>query len=266
ELDPTQPGADAGARGARLHLRADLHRRADELQRPAQPQRLLLRRLHPRQLAQPLPRPVHVRRGGPQHHDRDGCHAGLHGAGHARGVRARAAPLRRSLVHQPAGLPADGGPRDRAGLLAAGALRLGRVRRTARVPDDPHRPHPVLPVLRHRDRAGAPGRHGRQPRAGGPGPLRDAGPDVLAGDLPAGLPGDPRCRPAELLALVRRLHHHQPQRRHHHDVPDVRLGRGAARRADAGERHRHPHVRRLDRDRARRGAPQPPTATGRADV
>ena len=71
--------------------------------------------------------------------------------------------------------------------------------------------------------------------------------DVLAGHLPAGLPGHPRRRAAQLLAVLRRLHHHEPQRRQHHDVPDVRLGCRPARRPDAGQRDRHPDVRDLDR-------------------
>ena len=112
--------------------------------------------------------------------------------------------------------------------------------RRARVLDDPGRAHHVLPVVRRRDRPGAAGRPRRQPRAGGHGPLRHTVADVLAGDLPAGLPGHPRRRPAELLAVVRRLHHHQPQRRQHHDVPDVRLGCRPARRTDAGQRRSAP--------------------------
>ena len=49
-------------------------------------------------------------------------------------------------------------------------------------------------------------------------------PDLLAGDLPAGLPGHPRGSAAELLAVLRRLHHHQPQRRHDHHLPACTSG------------------------------------------
>ena len=75
--------------------------------------------------------------------------------------------------------------------------------------------------------------------------------DVLAGHLPARLPGHPRRRAAQLLAVLRRLHRHQPQRRPDHDVPHVRLGRRAARRADAGQRRRHRDVRGLGHHRRR---------------
>ena len=69
--------------------------------------------------------------------------------------------------------------------------------------------------------------------------------------LPAGVPGHPGRGAAVVLAVLRRLHHHQPQRRQHHDVPDVRLGRRPARRTDAGQRGRHRDVRGLDRHRGR---------------
>ena len=126
------------------------------------------------------------------------------------------------------------------------------VRRAARLLDDPDRPHHVLPVVRGRDGPCAAGRHGRHPRTGGDGPVRDPVADVLAGDLPAGLPRHPGRGAAGVLAVLRRLHRHQPQRRHHDHLPDVRLGCRPARRPDAGERGRHAHVRDRDRDRARR--------------
>ena len=47
---------------------------------------------------------------------------------HPGGVRAGAPRLRRALGRQPADLPADGGARDRAGLVAARAVRRGRPR------------------------------------------------------------------------------------------------------------------------------------------
>ncbi len=81
--------------------------------------------------------------------------------------------------------------------------------------------------------------------------------DVLEGHLPARLPRHPGRRPAELLAVLRRLHRDQPELRDHDDVPHVRLGCRPARRPDAGQRRRHPDVRDLDRDRARRRGPQP---------
>ena len=77
--------------------------------------------------------------------------------------------------------------------------------------------------------------------------------------FPLVLPGHHLGRAAELLAVVRRLHHHQPQRGSGGDVPDVRLGRRATRRADAGQRHRHADVRHRDLDRAgRRARPAAP--------
>ena len=57
--------------------------------------------------------------------------------------------------------------------------------------------------------------------------------------FPLVFPGILGRRAAGLLAVLRRLHRHQPERRPDHDVPDVRLGRRPARRADAGQRRRH---------------------------
>ena len=44
-------------------------------------------------------------------------------------------------------------------------------------------------------------------------------PDLLAGDLPAGPARHPRRRAAQLLAVLRRLHHHQPQLRQRRTFP-----------------------------------------------
>ena len=76
--------------------------------------------------------------------------------------------------------------------------------------------------------------------------------DVLADHLPAGLPRHPGRRAAQLLAVVRRLHHHQPERRDHGDVPDVRLGFGAARHPAADQRRRYGDVPARPDPRARR--------------
>ncbi len=78
-----------------------------------------------------------------------------HRARHPGGVRAGPAPVRGPLEHQRADLPADGGARDRDGLLPAGAVRGHRLRGPAGLRDDPDRPHHVLPVVRGGDRAGA---------------------------------------------------------------------------------------------------------------
>ena len=135
--------------------------------------------------------------------------------GIADGLRAGPPRLRRPLDDEPHHLPADGLTRDRDGLLAAGALRRGRLRRAARVLDHPDRPHHVLHLVRGGHRQSPAGRARRHPRAGGDGPLRQPAADVLAGHLPAGVPRHPRRGPAQLLAVLRRLHHHQPERRHH---------------------------------------------------
>ena len=95
--------------------------------------------------------------------------------------------------------------------------------------------------------------------------LEQAAPDLYATPsqtfwrvtFPLVFPGILGAALLALLAVLRRLHRHQPQRRHHDDVPDLRVGRRAARRADAGQRGRHADVRDLDRDRARRRGPQP---------
>ncbi len=144
--------------------------------------------------------------------------------GHPDRLRPGPARVRRPVGDEPADLPADGVARDRDGLLAAGALRGRRVRRPARLLDDPDRAHHVLHLVRGRHRPGATSGPRRQPRTGGDGSLCHATTDVLAGHLPAGLPGHPRRRAAELLAVLRRLHRHQPERRQHDDVPDVSSG------------------------------------------
>ena len=70
--------------------------------------------------------------------------------------------------------------------------------------------------------------------------------------LPLVFPGILGAALLVVLVVLRRLHHHQPQRGQHDDVPDVRVGRRPARRADAGQRRRHADVRGVDRDRPRR--------------
>ncbi len=67
---------------------------------------------------------------------------------------------------------------------------------------------------------------------------------------------------AELLAVVRRLHHHQPERRQHHDVPDVRLGRLAQDDPDADQRRRHGDAADLGADRGRRRGQRPTSPPG----
>ena len=87
-------------------------------------------RVHPGQLARPVRPGRHVRRGRAQHRDRAAGHGGRHRARHADGVRPGPAPLPRPVRHQPADLPADGHARGGDGLVAAGAVR--RRRRAAR--------------------------------------------------------------------------------------------------------------------------------------
>ena len=68
--------------------------------------------------------------------------------------------------------------------------------------------------------------------------------DVPADHPAAGRARHRRGRAAGVLAVLRRLHHHQLQLRHHGDLPDVRLGLRPARHPVADQRHRHGDVRR----------------------
>ena len=97
-------------------------------------------------------------------------------------------------------------------------------------------------------------RPGPAPGAGRGRPVRQRVADVLAGQLPAGLPRHPGGGAAQLLAVLRRLHHHQPQRRASGDLPDVRLGGRPAGHPDADQRDRHADVPGGDGGRARRRA------------
>ena len=119
----------------------------------------------------------------PQHRDRAAGHARRDGPGHAGGVRAGAPPVRAAasatnlLIFLPMAAPEIVMGSSLLALFVAAGLR-----RPARLLDDPHRPHHVLPVLRRGHRAGAARRHGRRPGAGRDGPVRQRGADVLAGD------------------------------------------------------------------------------------
>ena len=103
---------------------------------------------------------------------------------------------------QPVDLPADGLARDRDGLVAAGAVRRAGLRRSARVLDDPDRPHHVLPVVRVVTvKARLSGMDSR---------LEQAAMDLYATEwqtfwrvtLPAGLPRHPGRRAAGVLAVA----------------------------------------------------------------
>ena len=67
--------------------------------------------------------------------------------------------------------------------------------------------------VRGGDREGAHRRARPAPRAGGDGPLRQRDADLLADHLAAGRAGHPGRRAARLLAVLRRLHHHELQLR-----------------------------------------------------
>jgi hypothetical protein len=77
----------------------------------------------------------------------------------------------------------------------------------------------------------------------GAGPLRQPDADLLEGHLPADPARDRGCRDAGLLAVLRRLHHHQLRLRQREHVPQVRLCRLAPRHPRGGQRHRLLDVR-----------------------
>ena len=112
----------------------------------------------------------------------------------------------------------------------------------ARLLDDPDRPHHVLHQLRRRHGQGPHRRPRPAAGAGGDGPLRQRVADVLAGHVPAGRSGHRRWRAARVLAVVRRLHHHELQRGLDRHVPDVRVGCRPARRPRHRSTCRHDHV------------------------
>jgi len=76
------------------------------------------------------------------------------------------------------------------------------------------------------------------PRGGGDGPRRRRADDVLEGHLPADLPRRAGRRPARLLAVDRRLHHHQLRVGHDQHVPDLGLQHHQERPAGADQRGR----------------------------
>ena len=76
------------------------------------------------------------------------------------------------------------------------------------------------------------------PRGGGDGSRRERVGDLSEGDAAADRAGDPRGALALLRDLDRRLRRHLLHRRVEDDVPALRLGRGARRRAAAGQRDR----------------------------
>ena len=137
--------------------------------------------------------------------------------------------LPRVGLHEHADLPAAGDAGDRAGRLAADAVRGHRPAAVLpdELPDDPDRAHHVQHQLRRRDRARTPVRLRPQPRGGGDGPRRQRVDDVLEGDLPADPAGPPGRRPAGVQPVDRRLRDHELHRRPDVDVPDLHLGLGA---------------------------------------
>ena len=116
-----------GAAGARLHVPADLLRRADVVQRPDEPAQLRVPGVHAGQLDRPVLRGRHVRLGGEEPADRLPGHGLRDPARHAGRLRAGPAPVPRPRRDEPADLPADGDARGRDGLLAAGALHQRRA-------------------------------------------------------------------------------------------------------------------------------------------
>ena len=142
-----------GPARAVLHVPADPRGHPDELQRPRRPSRLRVRRVHPRQLDQPV-RPVPallVSRDQPQ--DRAARDARRDHPRHSDGLRARAAPVPgRGLANLFIFLPMATPEIVLGSALLALFVTPGRP---ARVLDDPHRAHHVLHVVCGRHREGA---------------------------------------------------------------------------------------------------------------
>ena len=119
------------------------------------------------------------------------------------------------------------------GLSLAAAVR--RRRRRSRLLDGGDRAHHDGDVLRHRDRAVAPGRFRHEPRRGGDGSRRPPLRTFFVGDVAADLAGDCGGVDARFRAVARRSGdrelHHRARRDH---AADPHLFRGASRR-EAGD-------------------------------
>ena len=72
--------------------------------------------------------------------------------------------------------------------------------------------------LRRRHRQGSPAEPGPAPRGGRPGPVCRAGQHVLEDHFPLVAPGHRRRRTARVLAVLRRLHHHELRLRQRDDT------------------------------------------------
>ena len=198
-----------------LHVRADLHRHPDVVQRPRVAVRLQLRRVHAAQLAEPLRARRDVRLGAARAPDRVPRHARRHHPRHPDGVRPGAPPVPWPRRRQRAHLPADGLARDRHGLRRCSRSSSQRASAGGSASGRSWSPTScsACPSWSSRSRRAWPGMDPRLEQAAMD-LYADPSADVLAGHLPAGLPRHHRRRAAELLAVLRRLHHHQLQRRH----------------------------------------------------
>ncbi|CAA9396920.1 MAG: Putrescine transport system permease protein PotI, partial [uncultured Nocardioides sp.] len=244
---------DRGGGGPALPLPAGGLHAGVLLQRP-RPQQHRVAGIHPGALEGPVRRPRRLRV--PRHVPAGRRH--LHGrrdrARHDDGAGDGPLPLPRPVCQQHARLRADGDTRDRARSGAARDLRPGlqRPRAQPRVLDHRVLPHHVLPELRGGHGEGAHPVARPAGRGGGAGPLRQPDADVPHGDAAADPAGHPRRGDAGVLAVLRRLHHHQLRVRQRVDVPQVRLRLGPAWHPRRGQRHRLLHVRHRGRARRRR--------------
>src|SRR3989440_278550 len=229
--------------GALLRLldAADRGGRGLLVQQPAGEVQLHLVRLHLEQLA--------LLERGPRDPERDRALTGdrPHRESHSDRVRhddrAGARPLH--VPHtggdERPDLPAalDSGDRPRS--LAPDAL-LALHLRYVRLLDDPDRARDVLHQLRGCHRESAADRLRPSPGGGGDGSRRERVDDLPEGDVPDDHAGDLGCIPPVLRHIGRRLRRDVLQCGLVRDVPDLRLGRRAHRRASAGQRDRHGHL------------------------
>ena len=122
---------------------------------------------------------------------------------HPARVRARAGARPHRRVGQHPHAAAADHARDRDRRRPAAAVRARR--HGALATDDHPRPHHVLDLVRHRDRARAPLAAQPRGRGGRDGSRRDRTRRAAARDAAGALSGDPGLRAARVRALVRRL-------------------------------------------------------------
>src|SRR6266566_6529973 len=266
-MGPRQTPRPDGVRVARFRLSdaADSDRDRVLVQQPGRPVQLHLVQLHPEQLEELGRRPGASQRDGPLARDRVAREHCRDSARHVDCARSGALRLPRARRDELPHLPTTLDPGDRPRRLAADALPepLDRVR----VLDDHHRPRHVLHQLRRRDGQSPVDRVRPPPRGGGDGPRRERVGHLPEGDTAADRPGDPRGAPTLLRDLDRRLRRHLLRRRFAYDIPPLRLGSSARRRAATGKRDRHVHLcRRRDRDGLERSRSDAPRTSSRDRV